>query len=215
MAQRPFIVMDRFAIRQFDNENKNTSKIRYDPQEFARVVNQMYEERKQAGEEPLVDGYAPFCKHIFVPNFVNARASYTKITDENRHLLKSDYIARTDKELPVLIRWFPSESMEAPIATHLDVILYSRAQIIEENKAMGQEPEMTMRDGELVPEDAPWGIISIKPQMEDYETPMSPITIMRNCLISEGGSGVALDRQQYLRSVEFWKDHAMISTHNS
>ena len=28
----------------------------------------------------------------------------------------------------------------------------------------------------------PWGIISIKPQMVDYELPMNPITMMRNAL---------------------------------
>ena len=29
----------------------------------------------------------------------------------------------------------------------------------------------------------PWGIISVKAQDEDYETPMQPITIMRNSLV--------------------------------
>ena len=31
---------------------------------------------------------------------------------------------------------------------------------------------------------APWGIISVKAQNEDFETPMQPITIMRNSLVS-------------------------------
>lgn len=31
---------------------------------------------------------------------------------------------------------------------------------------------------------APWGIISVKAQDEDFETPMQPITIMRNSLVS-------------------------------
>ena len=30
----------------------------------------------------------------------------------------------------------------------------------------------------------PWGIISVKAQDEDFETPMQPITIMRNSLVS-------------------------------
>ena len=30
---------------------------------------------------------------------------------------------------------------------------------------------------------APWGIISVKAQDEDYETPMQPVTIMRNSLV--------------------------------
>ena len=30
-----------------------------------------------------------------------------EITNENQHLLRSEYQARTEKELPVLVRWFP------------------------------------------------------------------------------------------------------------
>jgi hypothetical protein len=38
---------------------------------------------------------------------------------------------------------------------------------------------------------------------------MAPITMMRNALgVAEGGSGVALDRDAYLRSVEFWENNA-------
>ena len=39
-----------------------------------------------------------------------------------------------------------------------------------------------------------WGVISVKPQNEDWEIPMDPITMMRNALgAQEGGSGVPLD----------------------
>lgn len=51
------------------------------------------------------------------------------ITDKNRGLLRSDYKARTADELPVLVRWFDKNEVEAPEATYLDVILYSRAQV--------------------------------------------------------------------------------------
>lgn len=34
--------------------------------------------------------------------------------------------------------------------------------------------------------------------------------MMRNELISEGGSGVPIDREAYMKSVEYWKDHATI-----
>jgi len=40
---------------------------------------------------------------------------------------------------------------------------------------------------------------------------MSPITMMRNCLGKEhGGSGVPLDRAEYMKSVEFWSKYAAI-----
>ena len=42
--------------------------------------------------------------------------------------------------------------------------------------------------------DYDYGIVSVKPQDADYETPMQPITMMRNALgKAEGGSGVPID----------------------
>ena len=64
--------------------------------------------------------------------------------------------------------------------------------------------------GEDLP-DVPWGIISIKGQMEDHETPMQPITAMRNALgMEQGGSGVPIVREDYEKSVEYWELHAPI-----
>ena len=46
-------------------------------------------------------------------------------------------------------------------------------------------------------------------QDEDHETPMQPITIMRNSLgREEGGSGVPIDRKAYEESVAYWDEHA-------
>lgn len=60
-------------------------------------------------------------------------------------------------------------------------------------------------------EEYDWAIISIKGQLENFETPMSPITMMRNALgKEEGGSGVPLDRKKYLASVAYWEKHASI-----
>jgi hypothetical protein len=40
---------------------------------------------------------------------------------------------------------------------------------------------------------------------------MDPITMMRNALGKEhGGSGVGLDRQKYMESVQFWTKHAIV-----
>ena len=62
--------------------------------------------------------------------------------------------------------WFPADAVEAPEAKFLDVILYSREQILAERGALPCANEA----GDLP--DAPWGIISIKAQDEDHETPM-------------------------------------------
>ena len=59
--------------------------------------------------------------------------------------------------------------------------------------------------------DYDYGIVSVKPQDVEYETPMQPITMMRNALGKEhGGSGVALDREKYNQSVQFWSKYATL-----
>lgn len=124
------------------------------------------------------------------------------ITPENESLLRSGYEARSEKELPVLNRWFPKEAVGAcGEAAFLDVILYSRDQIRKENAAMGEDSHS----------DAPWGIVSVKPQEVAFELPMQPITMMRNALGAEhGGSGVPLDFAAYKASAAFWDKHAPV-----
>ena len=40
---------------------------------------------------------------------------------------------------------------------------------------------------------------------------MDPITMMRNALgMDQGGSGVPLNREKYLKSVEFWEKHVIV-----
>mmetsp|Transcript_31479 Transcript_31479/g.57185 ORF Transcript_31479/g.57185 Transcript_31479/m.57185 type:complete len:269 (-) Transcript_31479:43-849(-) len=201
------IVLDPFAARNFvlpGQKPEGRAFIEFDQTAFEAKVNEFYEERLAAGEEPLQPGYAPFCKHIFVPNFVPGLLdSVLEITPENLQLLKSEYTSRTEKELAVLTRWFPKESVLSlvPEAKVLDVILYSREQIRKENEAMAEDSGS----------DAPWGIVSVKPQNRFEEIPMEPITMMRNSLgVEHGGSGVALERDAYTRSVDFWNKHGRV-----
>lgn len=127
---------------------------------------------------------------------------YTEITEANKMLIESAYEARKENELAVLVQFIDRSRITPPQATHLDIILYSREQIIKENIAMGSEPPSTQ---------APWGIISVKGQRNDYELPMQPITMMRNALGAEyGGSGVPLDEQKYRDSVAFWSKYVAI-----
>lgn len=162
-----------------------------------------------SGGGKLVDGYAPFCKHLFMPNRLSDKlqASTLKITPDLQPLIKSGYEARTPKELAVLSRWIEAKDLprgaeSIPKAEWLDVILYSREQIRKENEAMGMTPVDT---------DAPWGIISVKAQNEPFELPMTPMTIMRNALgKEEGGSGVPLNREEYDKAVKYWEEHVFV-----
>lgn len=91
--------LDSFCIRQFDDPNYSGTRISFDKAEFVRRIHEAH----KAGA-PLVDGYAPFCKHIFVPNFVGSKAGALEITDANRSLLRSGYTKRRPEELAVMTR---------------------------------------------------------------------------------------------------------------
>lgn len=194
------IVVDYSCQPQFDKDSGKTF-LDYSMSEFENKVNEIYIAK---GEDScLKSGYADFCKHLFVENFVGAFSSAIKITSKNIHLLRSEYHARAEKELPVLVRFFNKVEVvdQLKAAKYLDIILYSREQIAKENKAMGIKRNS----------DAPWGIVSIKPQDFDYELPMNPITIMRNALgKKEGGSGIPLNRDEYLKSVAYWQENANV-----
>mmetsp|Transcript_6571 Transcript_6571/g.9640 ORF Transcript_6571/g.9640 Transcript_6571/m.9640 type:complete len:236 (-) Transcript_6571:1220-1927(-) len=200
------LVVDPFCFRQFESEESSKSYggtvFSTSIHEFESIVNTHYDEKK------LQDGYAPFCKHLFIENFTDGQVNVLEITPENEHCLRTKYEARNDKELPVLTRFFPKELVVSddkplPVAKYLDLILYSRDQINKENDAMEKET------GE---ETAPWGIVSIKAQDVDFEIPMTPITSMRNALgKDQGGSGVTLDRDSYMEAYEYWNNHANIS----
>jgi hypothetical protein len=209
MSGSKALVIDHFCYRQFA-ENKEASEayggtvFSKSMEEFTEIVNQRY------SEDALREGYAPFCKHLFVVNdFTDAQVNVLPITSENEHLLRSKYEARNEKEVPVLSRSFPRELVAGegmpslPTAKYLDLILYSRDQINKENASQGSEAN---------PETAYWGIVSIKAQDVDSELPMTPITAMRNALgKAEGGSGIPIDRDSYMEAYEYWKDHATVS----
>ncbi len=179
------IVLTPFArARLFPREPRGNTVRDCTPEAFERRLNQ---------EPPLavLAGYAPFCRLHVHRNWTTTRCLTVPIDDDNRHLLRSAYEARTRDELPVLVRWF--EGVEPPVANYLVPILYSREQLA--------------KDGS--PIDGDWGIVGCLYTMEPAEIPMAPITMMRNALgVEEGGSGVPIDRGAYRRSVAFWDTHA-------
>ena len=179
------IVLTPFARDRLFPSTRRANTIQdCSPEAFERRLNDEAPER-------VLPGYAPFCRLHVHRNWTSTRCLTVPVTDDNRHLLRSAYEARTRDELPVLVRWF--EGVEAPVARYLIPILYSREQLAEEG----------------APIDADWGVVGCLYTLEPEEIPMAPITMMRNALgVAEGGSGVPLDRDAYRRSVEFWEANA-------
>ena len=129
------VFLDAFAERQWDDENYKGGRITFSKAEFTQRVNDHYAKGETNG---LIDGYAPFCKHVFVPNFLDLPVQAVQITDKVAPFVESGYVSRTVKELPVLTRWIRESNLETvPTAKMLDVILYSREQIIAERVAQG------------------------------------------------------------------------------
>lgn len=184
-ATRTSIELTEFArVRLFPADGRRTAIQDITPAQFVQRLN---------AEEPerVIPGYAPFCRLHVHRNWTSTKCSVIAITGENRHRLVSAYEARTKAELPVLVRWF--EGIAPPVAKYLVPILYDRAQMAKEG----------------TPIMADFGIVGCLYTMEPDEIPMVPITAMRNALgVDEGGSGVAIDRAAYARSVEFWSRHA-------
>ena len=196
--------IDTFLLRQWGPDASGTV---LPPTVTSTDVLARVEEAYAQGNAPLVDGYAPFCKHVFVKAWFDVFPGVLTITDANRHLLRTGYTARRPEELAVLSRWFERGDVEGELrpAAWLDVILYSRDQLALEAEALPASERVPL------PTNVPWGIISIKAQDEGFETPMQPITAMRNALGREqGGSGVPIDRAAYDAAVAYWRDRAAV-----
>lgn len=179
------VVMTEFArVRLFPKQPRANTIQDCSAQQFEEHLN-------AHSPDKVLEGYAPFCKLLVYRNWTSTRCLTVPITDDNRHLLRSAYEARTRGELPVLVRWF--EGVDVPVAEYLLVIVYDRAQL---------QKEGTSIDGD-------WGVVGCLYTMTAEEIPMAPITMMRNALgVEEGGSGVPIDRDAYRRGVEFWERNA-------
>jgi len=213
-----------FVRRQFKDDFKATKITDMTPEQFMLSVNEQAEKlifnhpdllkgeiaKSSCDRVKLIEGYAPFCRLLFIDNFTNAKTGTVPITMDNFQYLQSDYKKRTPNEKAVLTRFFNIPSAlkyTIPVAKKLMVILYSKEQIDAEaledwKKNGGDKPQPFYED---------FGIISINGQMVDIEEPMNPTTMIRNALgKEEGGSGVPLDKEAYEKSVEFWKNNAIV-----
>jgi len=258
------IKITEFAERHFDKGFGGTKILDMTPKGFEERVEHILnnvniydlkEERYNFGQNfdkygqmyryNIVEGYAPFCRLLFLENFTDARVGSLPITLENYQYLRSGYSARRDSELPTFSRWLELP-LGKPKAEWLCIVLYDKEQIekegnLEELKEIHyfdyenekkriikikSEPMFLNDDGSFVnfeewcdlnnytgsyTFDSNWGIVAILGQSHSGEEPMKPETMLRNALgIEEGGSGVKLDREKYLKSIDFWSKNATV-----
>ena len=198
------IGLTNFASRYWNPDVPGTTRIGMTVDELLKQANEagffLSPEAKLLrsvfGEEGYDSGRV---RKVTMINTSPTRAGIAEITDDNRHLLVTGYKARTPKELPVLGRWF--EGLEAPVASYLNIVLYSREQLQLEADKSGS--------GDTIEE--PWGIVAINAEVSSDGAPIPPTTMLRNALGMEyGGNGKPLDEDEYLRSVAFWSQHATV-----
>jgi len=94
------IVLTEFArLRLFPRTSRPNTIRDVTPEAFERHLNE---------HAPLavLPGYAPFCVLHVQRNWTTTRCLTVPVTDANRHLLRSGYEARNERELAVLVRWF-------------------------------------------------------------------------------------------------------------
>jgi hypothetical protein len=101
------MVVDPFCFRQFSEHATSQSYggtvFQQTVAEFEDIVNARF-----ATDSLLKDGYAPFCKHLFLENdFTEVKVNVLPLTKENEGLVRTEYHARNEKELPILQRFIP------------------------------------------------------------------------------------------------------------
>jgi len=126
----PIVLTDFAKLRLFPREPRRNTIQDITPEQFVAHLNTV-------PPVAVLDGYAPFCKLHVHRNWTRTRCLVVPIGDDNRHLLRSGYEARTKAELPVLNRWF--EGVEPPAADHFVVILYDREQMAREGTPIDRE----------------------------------------------------------------------------
>ncbi|MFW5890822.1 MAG: DUF3228 family protein, partial [bacterium] len=201
------IELTEFALRHWKKDFAGTRITKLEPEKFINIINVYF--NFPSYDIITIDGYADFCKLFVLSNSLfDLRTGSMPITLENYQYLRTGYSSRKSEELPVLSRWLDLP-LPAPKAKYVVLVAYTREQLIKEAKVSAKHDfnEENFLNG------AKYGIVAILAQMEPYEQPMKPMTMIRNALgIDQGGSGVPLDKEKYLKSIEFWSKNATVKS---
>lgn len=183
-----FVLTD-FCLKHFDGKDRKPAIPGITPEDFEKEINSRL-------PSLIEDGYAPFCRLYFFKNWTAAQAGIIPITLECLPFIETEYEARQEKELPVLMRYYSCDYFDLK-AKYLCIVVYDKEQMLKEGTKI----------------DADYAVVNILRLMDLQEPPLPPITMMRNALgVAEGGSGVPLNREKYMKSVAFWSNHVTVKT---
>lgn len=130
--------------------------------------------------------------------FPEIKSTIAQISEESKQHLqtKTTRRPRTDgvQEDTYETQYFPHGSTEPLPAHHIDVVLYSKAQLESENAGVTG---------------ADWDIISINSEPYEKSAPMALTTMLRN-ESGAGGSGHKHTDEEKEESRKFWSQHAQV-----
>lgn len=207
------IAYDPFVLRQFKPDFNGTNLSCIDNKNLLELININYhtiissKSKTKNDDNFILDSNWDFCKYLIFKNEINEIKSAVLPIDLSIYpYIRTGYINRTQDELPVLTRWVELPyGFALPKAQYIVCVLYTREQLeMEYNKKENTEPF-------YLPNEIKYGIVSIMGTTLPEADPLVPITMMRNALgPEEGGNGVSLNKELYLKSVEFWNTHILI-----
>jgi len=211
------IVYDPFVLRQFKQEFKGTNLAKTDAGNLLDLINVRYQELLNSETDAtnpvlMMDSDSEFCKYLVFSNSTpEIKSQVAKIDLSIYPYIRTGYSARTPDELPVMSRWAElPPGFAQPTAAYVVCVLYTREQLSAEfyKKIATDEQDGTPF---YLPDSVKYGIVAIMGTMEPDADPLIPVTMMRNALgMEEGGNGVELNRESYMKSVQFWETHVMI-----
>ncbi len=161
----------------------------------------------------LINSDNDFCKYLIVENNIeDIKQATLPITLDIYPFIRTDYFSRVETELPVLTRFVQlPPNFNLPKAKYLVFILYSRDQLLKEHETKIEDSCPYGDNDFYLNDDVDYGLICVLGTELPEADPYVPITMMRNALgIEEGGNGVKLNKEQYLKSVEFWRNNILI-----
>ena len=191
--EKSSIGISHFAKKQY---NKNFKGLSLSQEDIKKILHLIRTKGK------ISNGYANFCKIVSFKNLNKGKYHFShffhntisKVEAKNQKgIFFTDYESRQEDELPVLTEWV--ENIKTQTSPFINLILYSREQMIKENENHKED----------------WLIVSFKTSLTYEVEPMKPITAFRNALgIEQGGSGSPINKKEYLKSVYFWENHISI-----